>query len=309
MTSEPVFHLGIIGGCLARQPGLPICLLYQYELDRMLRSTIGVGLRPHVARYADGEYERRLAEMAAGARLDGVVMFVRLLTVRKTGVIVKHRAAGVTTYALHPFLFRRGGPRRWDDIERAAFAGCLRWQRTGGAGLPAGDAGEPDAAAGAPVQDLVQDRFDAPPVMREVRGISFGRVNRWVGRVLGLEDWTIADEISEVARVRDACGRLGIPLLVFGPLPAPYAAWIERYNARMRAGLRRAAAHLGFSYADISGGREATAMAAIMGDGVHVNAEGHRLVAAALYDTVAAWARPRQAPAEAVAGRQVEAVG
>ena len=303
MSPDREFRLGIIGGCLAWQPGTPACLLYQNVLAGSLRQTTGAVLLPQVARFSDGEYVERLLELASESRLDGVVLFIRILLLRKTGILVKHRASGVTTYAVHPFLLRRGQDRRWDDLERSAFQGYLRYQRGGPARvLPPEPDGEAPCAPNMvpapeilPPPDMPQDHYDTRPRLNQLPGISFGRVSRFAGRLLGLEDWAVEDEIREMTLVHEACCEMGIPLAVFGPFPAPYAVWIERFMSRVRDRVRLAAATLGASYVDISTDRKAADMEFIMADGIHMNEEGHRLVAAALHDPVAGWIGARRA--------------
>lgn len=279
---EAAFHFGIIGGCLARQTGMPDCQLYTHLLAERLRETTGVSLQTRVARYAEGEYERRFQEIAAGNRLDGVLLHVRTLVIRKAGVVVKHRSAGSMTYALHPALARRG-EWQWDDLESAGFDGLPHFHRP----LPVQAGTKPE---GTGPDEEQKDSLERPPAAWQAPWLSFGRVSRFAGSLVGLERWTLDDEAAAVARVYQACQEQGIRLLVMGPLPAPRLAWVEAFNERVRQRLRQETARLGVAYCQYTPPDAAARMA----DGTHLDETGHRMVADLLAPILEGWVRGRR---------------
>lgn len=223
--SQSEFHLGIIGGCLARQPGLGLCQLYPQSLAKRVGEATGVTVRLHIARHADGEYERRLGELAAATHLDGVMLHMRAMIIRKIGLIVKHSSGQTMTYALHPFVF---GARHadWTEFEDSGFEHCFRIRRKAAAAA--------DAPAGgtSPHPALVQLDYNQPRRPRRVFGLTGGQWNRLAGRLFGLEDWVIRDELAAADRVRQVCDDMGVRLVIMAPLPATEAFLIDRFGRR-----------------------------------------------------------------------------
>jgi hypothetical protein len=286
LSSE--FHLGFIGGCLARQSGLGVCQQYPNQLAKEVSAVTGGTVRVHIARYADGAYMQRLGELASATRLDGVILHMRALVIRKTALIVKHRSGQTMTYALHPFAF---GPRRadWTEFEDSDFAHCLRVRR--------GDspAGAPDAGAGASSTAL-EETFNLPTPPGRVFGLTVGQWNRLAGRVFGLEEWAIRDELAAVDRVRQSCDEMGVRLAILAPLPAPNAAWIERFGQRLANRLRDRLAPYPVPLCRLERATAEETRALFLKDGIHMNSAGHAALAGALRDTVVDWVRSPEPP-------------
>lgn len=277
------FHLGIIGGCLAHQSGLGICQLYPHVLAKKVGAATGVAVHVHVARYADGEYAQRLGELTAATRLDGVILHMRSLVIRKTPLIVKHRSGQTMTYALHPFAF---GPRHadWTEFEDSDFAHCLRVRRS--AAAVSAPAGAISACPSAP-----EDIFDRPLAPKRVFGLTVGQWNRLAGKLVGLEDWAIRDEWAAVDRVWRVCDELGLRLAILAPLPAPEALWIERFGRRLTDHLRDRLAPYPVPFCSLKRETVQETRALFMRDGIHMNPAGHAAVADVLQGTVADWIR------------------
>ncbi|MDP3047048.1 MAG: hypothetical protein Q8O07_06165, partial [Chloroflexota bacterium] len=79
-----------------------MCQLYPHHLAKGVGAATGMTVRVHIARYANGAYVQRLGDLAAATQLDGVMLHMRALVIRKTGLVVKHRSGQTTTYTLHP---------------------------------------------------------------------------------------------------------------------------------------------------------------------------------------------------------------
>jgi hypothetical protein len=294
------FNLGIIGGCLAHQSGLGICQLYPHYLAKQVGAATGVTVRVHVARYADGAYAQRLGELAAASRLDGVILHMRALVIRKTALIVKHRSGQTMTFALHPFAF---GPRNagWTEFEDSDFAHCLRVRR--GIAKEATSAGVSSACSTAS-----EDMYNDPLVPKRVFGLTVGQWNRLAGRLLGLEQWAIRDELAAVESVRQVCEELGVRLAILMPLPAPESEWIERFGLRLASHLRDHLAPYPVALCSLERETVQETRALFMRDGIHMNPAGHAAVADALQGTVVDWLRaPRWVGAQRDPSRQLTA--
>jgi hypothetical protein len=89
-----VLRLGIVGGCLSHQPGIPFSGLYHQLLSRRLRDTYGVKLRPVIDRSFDAPLDQRLVALAE-QQADLVLVHVRsVVTLSSTAVYrPKPRAA------------------------------------------------------------------------------------------------------------------------------------------------------------------------------------------------------------------------
>ena len=81
-----VYRLGIVGGCLSHQAGIPFSRLYHQVLSRQLRDAYGVTLRPVIDRSFGSPLDERLAALA-NRQADLVLMHVRsVVTVAATRV-------------------------------------------------------------------------------------------------------------------------------------------------------------------------------------------------------------------------------
>lgn len=95
-----VRRLGIVGGCLSHQSGIPFSRLYHQVLSRKLEDAYGVKLRPVIDRSFDAPLDQRLAALAD----------------RQADLVLVHVRSGVTVVSTGPY---RHEPRtRPDDASR-----------------------------------------------------------------------------------------------------------------------------------------------------------------------------------------------
>ena len=81
-----VRRLGIVGGCLSHQPGIPWSRLYHQVLSRKLTDVYGVKVRPVIDRSFDAPLDQRLAALA-DRQTDLVLVHVRsAVTVTSTAL-------------------------------------------------------------------------------------------------------------------------------------------------------------------------------------------------------------------------------
>ncbi len=96
-----VRRLGIVGGCLSHQPGIPFSRLYHQVLSRRLEDAYGVRLRPVIDRSFDAPLDQRLAALA-DRQTDLVLVHVRsALTVAST-VLYRRKSRAPTDDRIEP---------------------------------------------------------------------------------------------------------------------------------------------------------------------------------------------------------------
>jgi hypothetical protein len=93
-----VRRMGIVGGCLSHQPGIPFSRLYHQVLSRKLEDAYGVKLRPVIDRSFDAPLDQRLAALAD----------------RQTDLVLVHVRSAVTMDSTRLYRRRRLGPA--DDL-------------------------------------------------------------------------------------------------------------------------------------------------------------------------------------------------
>lgn len=263
----PEFRLGIIGGCLSHQPGIPISQLYHQQVAQRFKSDENLELKVRLGRGFDLSYPERLRELLARAPLDGILLHSRVVFARKTGLLVYSETNGMRSYVLHPFLFNRQLHGEWMKLEREQF------QR-----LPV----------------LVRQKapenyaFAEPLPGARVGGFRLNRLNQIFGSWLGLDNWAIADELYELRAFQRACAAEQLPFLVMGPTPSGNSTQlVEKMDRALQANLPR----WGIPYCSLATSPQAQGNPIQFGDGTHLTVEGHRFVAERLSPLLAPWAK------------------
>jgi hypothetical protein len=265
------FNLGIIGGCLTHQPGIPKSELYHQRLAKRLEQSEGIRLRVRIARDFTQEHVPRFEGLLREHRLDAVMVHVRSEFCRKAACIVIVRTEGEIRYYLHPFLFRPWSSG-WAAVEKSAFAGCRLILRR-----PSPVARKTDSETHG--ENAQQDQADIVPGAVRVGGIAI-RDTFYVGGVLtGLDNWAIRDELRMLEDLRSRCRDLGLPLLVLGPSRRPDAYWLDRLCVKLNARLRIATSNWAIPYSDLMAISDVHGERMYRPDGLHLTASGHAYVA------------------------------
>ena len=122
------FTLGVLGGCLSHQRGVPPSQLYHRRLARQLRARGAGPLRVRIARDFEQSHVARLEQLLHTAHLDGVLVHVRSEFTRKASLItIQVRADGIHYY-WHPFLLRQR-QYGWAEVEAQQFSTCREMYR------------------------------------------------------------------------------------------------------------------------------------------------------------------------------------
>lgn len=275
------FNLGIIGGCLTHQPGIPKSELYHQRSAKRLEQSKGIRLRVRIARDFRQEHVFRLNSLLKEHRLDAVMVHARSEFCRKAALIVTVHTGGEFRYFLHPYLFRpwRSG---WAAVENSGFTGCRLVLRRPS---PVGQAATSGSSGG---QDQ-EDHADVVPSALRVGGLAV-RDLFYVGGVLaGLDAWGIRDELRMLEELYVRCQELGLPLLVLGPSRRPDNYWLDRLCVKLDARLHASTKRMILPYADLMAVNDAQGKRMYRPDGFHFNEIGHAYVAEQLGRTLEAW--------------------
>jgi hypothetical protein len=265
------FNLGIIGGCLTHQPGIPKSELYHQRLAKRLEQSEGIRLRVRIARDFRQEHVLRLESLLQEHRLDAVMVHARSEFCRKAPCLVTVHTEGEFRYYLHPFLFRpwRSG---WAAVENSGFAGCRLVLRRPS---PVG----PATQSGPMNEQTSEDHADVVPGAVRVGGIRI-RDTFYIGGVLtGLDTWAIRDELRMLEDLHTRCRELGLPLLVLGPSRRPDDYWLDRLCVKLDKRVRIATGHRGIPYSDLMAISDKQGERMYRPDGFHLTASGHAYVA------------------------------
>ena len=251
MTAMREYRLGIIGGCMSHQAGMPFSQLYHQQAAQRLKERMDVKLRIRIARGFGLDPRERLAQLLADGPLDAALFHVRSLFV-KAGLLVRKAEAG-GRFALHPALFRRQTMDRWP--------------------FDVGDDAQPAAPGTRPV---------APSRLR----VAVGDINRWAGLLTGLDRWAMRDELAAIRRFRESCAACGVQPIVMGPASQP-GAWVKDRVSRGMNRLMKAelpALNVPFFTIEAPDGRDAQLR--LPDDPLHLNAGGHAFVGNLLCDVL-----------------------
>jgi hypothetical protein len=275
------FNLGIIGGCLTHQPGIPKSELYHQRLAKRLEQSKGIRLRVRIARDFRQEHVFRLESLLKEHRLDAVMVHVRSEFCRKAALIVTVHTGGEFRYFLHPYLFRpwRSG---WAAVENAGFAGCRLVLRRPS---PVGQ-----STASSPVGgEDHEDHADVVPSAVRIGGLAVRDLFYVGGALAGLDAWAIRDELRMLEELHVRCQELGLPLLVLGPSRRPDNYWLDRLGVKLDARLRASTKRMILPYADLMAVNDAQGTRMYRPDGFHFNDIGHAHVAEQLGRAFEAW--------------------
>lgn len=261
-----LFRLGIIGGYLSHQKGIPLSQLYHRQLGRLLEIRDDIRLKVYIAHEFDLDPVERLNELLGRTAVDGVLFHLRNVFVRKAGIVVAFKRDGIRHRVLHPFLFRRGHGT-WEELEARQF----------------------DTSAPI-IRQLAEplDEHNITPTGRTMAGIRFRDINYLLGKIVGLDTWAIEDELRILDRFLNACRERKVPVFVMGPTPMAASPMKDALCTDMGRVLNERTARHGVSCCtlnDLAGNGPAIQTA----DGRHMTAEGHRVIAEKLYAPISGW--------------------
>lgn len=271
------FTLGIIGGCLTHQGGLPKSQLYHYQLADLLEQSAQVRLRVRVARgFEDIDHTVRLDKLAREHALDAVLVHARNYYLIKSALLVKAVTPEEFRYQLHPFLFKpwRTG---WAKAASNGFAGqrvLLRRKNTLGKSEVTAEFAE-----GAVSEPSVNLAVAVDPGEKRVFGFSMRDWLYAAGFIVGLDRWAVRDEVQMLRDVRDRCNELNLPLFVLGPGRRLDHRWLDRMCLKFDKRLRRVLSDWSVPFCGLPETKSSEGEPIYARDKWHLSAAGHTLVA------------------------------
>jgi hypothetical protein len=264
--------LGIIGGCLTHQPGVPKSGLYHQRLKRKLADERGVNLKVRVAREFEQEHVNRLESLTREHQLDAVMVHVRSAFVGKASLVTISARPSEFHYYLHPFLFRssRSG---WVEVQNSGFAGCVMIGRRKNPVLRQRQ--DAMVASGPARKSEPTDWADIVPGSTRIAGVSIRDLFYLGGALCGLDGWAMRDELRMLEDMRVRCAQLGLPLFVLGPSRRPDNFWLDRLCRMLGARLREVCAAHSLPYSDLMRVCDENGRRMYRPDGFHFTVDGH----------------------------------
>lgn len=263
------FQLGIIGGCMSHQSGIPMFELYHHHLKKMLDASDDIQLRIWLARDFQESHAERVDKLLARQALDGILLHIRPRFVMKAMLVTAkiNLRNGKKEYSLHPFLLNRQ-------------------HAEGPAQLGADD--DDDESPG---EETALDASSGTLAEKRHGYLHLHNFNMIAGRLAGLWSWAVEDELFLLDRFIERCTEKGVPFMVLGPWPrgdSPLSVYLcQRLNRRVEARLKGT----GAPYCSFEGTGKATFDSMLQRDGLHLTIEGHRHVAQILSRAAISWIR------------------
>ena len=280
------FTLGIIGGCLTHQVGVPKSELYHQRLKRKLAEDGRVNLKIRIAREFEQEHVRRLESLLKEHQLDAVMVHVRSAFVGKAPLVVVSATPSEFRYYLHPFLFClwRSG---WVEVQNSGFAGRRMIGRRKNPVVR--QLQEVQISSDSSHVAEPTDRADVVPGATRIAGVSIRDLFYLGGALCGLDVWAIRDELRMLDDLRVRCAEMGVPLFVMGPSRRPDSFWLDRLCKKLDERLRKACSEWAVPCCDLMRVTDEEGVRMYRRDGFHFTAEGHGYCAGQLAEMYEAW--------------------
>ena len=278
MTGKRCVTLGIVGGCLSHQKGIPQSQLFHRQLARRLGGVGQVRLRVRIARDFRETDVERLEHLADRYSLDGVLLHVRpSFVARKSRLLVRHLAGGAARYYVHPFLFNRR-KLGWESVERSDFDRCwwifqerARWE---------GARGEPPPVFSG-----------ARTAVRSATGYHVSELNVLVGHWVGLGAWAVRDELAQVRTFGEACRSRNLPWILLGTPVFARRPHVRTLYTAMTDALQAFARTADVPYCPLPRTEDSAGHPFFLADMRHLSEAGHTYVAEQLFPVVWSWSQ------------------
>jgi hypothetical protein len=296
------FNLGIVGGCLSHQVGIPHRQLYHQHLALMTAQRWGLNLKVHIARDFVAGYPARVRTLLGRERLDAILVHVRFNLHETAGILLRQNIGSQQTVLLHPFLFRRH-KSGLEKLRVDDFKGCLVLSRSKiqipreantEKLRPSGDTKHPDS--GNPEEwDPYSRRLwhDRPPWRSLKRAFGGGvRTQLWnlnsiAGVILGMRRWAEREESRLITEAQSVARAANVPLVVMGPMRFannPVADYLNRWCCAAYAKITDVN---GIPFCALGDLRSPTGESYYIPNGIHLSRTGHRYVGHRLATTFA----------------------
>jgi hypothetical protein len=273
-TRLPEFRLGIIGGCLSHQRGVPATLLYHQQLAGLLKANDGLKLSLRFDHGYESSNRDRLVRLANRVPLDGVLLNVRAIFTRKAGILASYKSDGVRSYVVHPCLFRQSEFGVWNRLENHRFDGAPVITR---------------------LKIHPRQNSNAPLPGARIGKFHWRESNQFFGMLLGLDRWAIQDELFDLDGFHQICQEKRLPCFVLCPTVSASSLVMSHLCRKLNAALqvRLSGLHIPFCLPAGAAGGHRPAGGGLpplhFGDGLHLTVDGHQTLAQQLYPSIAPW--------------------
>ena len=268
MTSGPrPFRLGIIGGCLSHQPGMPPNSLYHRQLAVMLRPQ-GIDFGVSIVRGFELPYRERLDLLMRKEPVDAVLLHLRIVVVREIALFDNRLANGRRHYFFNPALSGRTSAELDREVAESQ-AGLFRLE-------------EPSPTSKGP------DRkdFSVPTPAKRVGRLELRELNMAAGFLFGLDRRAIAKQLGLFEELRSSCAERNLPLIVLGPTPTTRFRQTTRFWQKYNRALEHYFRASSLRPILLESTQTDDGEPMLLGDGLHLTHAGHRQVARQLYQPV-----------------------
>jgi hypothetical protein len=288
------FNLGIIGGCLTHQPGIPKSELYHQRLAKHLEEGGQARLRVRIARgFDDIEHGLRLDGLLKEHALDAVLVHVRNYYLGKSALIVKSVTNAEFCYHLHPFLFRPW-KTGWAKVAKRNFSGqrvLLRRRNSMTNAVDPASSGE-----GRNAEAVAEAAGRPDPGARRFCGVSLRDCFFAGGVAAGLDNWAVRDEVQMLRDAHRRCQELGLALIVLGPGRRLDNYWLDRTCQKLDRRLRHLLCAWSIPYCSLPEVRDTRGRDFYLTDGRHLTPAAHDYVASRLVDMLNVWLDEKKTP-------------
>jgi hypothetical protein len=259
--------LGIIGGCLSHQPGMPPNSLYHRQLAVMLRPE-GIDFGVSIARGFELSYRERLDSLMRKQPVEAVLLHLRIVVVEEIALFDNRLANGRRHYFLNPALSGRTSAELEREVAESQ-AGLFQLE-------------EPSPTMKAPPRK----DFSVPPPAKRVGRLGLRELNLAAGFVLGLDRRAITKQLSLFEELRSSCAERNLPLIVLGPTPTTRFRQMTRFWQKYNRALKDYFRPSGLRPILLKSTLTDDGEPMLLGDGLHLTHAGHRQVARQLYQPI-----------------------
>jgi hypothetical protein len=247
---------------------MPASGLYHQQLACLLKTNDGLRLSLKFDHAYELNNRDRLIRLTDRVPLDGVLLNIRAAFTRKAGFISSYKSEGARYYVLHPFLFRRREFGVWNRLENQGFK---------------------DSIVITSRRSPTHRDFNAPPPGVRISRFRLGESNHLIGMLLGLDRWAIQDELFDLAGFNQVCLEKRLPFFVLCPVLSDSSFVLSRLCRKLTAAIRARLSVLRVPCCSLEHLVGDTQIPLHLSDGIHLTADGHRLLAEQLYSGMTPW--------------------
>lgn len=259
---------------MTHQPGIRRSSLYHSQLARLCRDHTDKRLRIRIARDFGLDHRQRLEKLLTTERVDGVLVHVRNVFVRKAPLVTTRITADSIQYFLHPFVLTpwRSG---WSDVEQKGFKGCIPLYKRRHSQAIRAAMEDPSR----PLEWLLDPNNIAfASSSRRLAGTNWREIAFAAGTFIGTSRWAMRDEWRMVMELERLCRDKRLDLIVMGPSRLPGNPSQDQLCRRLDRDLNKRLQEKAIPYCSLNALHDEEGNELYDTDNVHLTALGHQFV-------------------------------